>query len=117
MELARLAANTRCTNVVVLDVRGVSPVTDFFVLATGTSPRQMRTVTEEAGEYGEEHNYKPIAQSGLEGETWMLIDFVDVVMHVFNAEARSFYDLDGLWGDAQRVEWQDGQQAPAASTK
>jgi len=107
IEIARLAANTRCSNVVVLDVRGVSPVTDFFVLATGTSPRQMRSVTDEAGEYGEEHNFKPIAQSGMEGETWMLIDFVDVVMHIFNAEARAFYDLDSLWGDAPRVEWQE----------
>ncbi len=113
VELAKLAANTRCSNVNVLDVRGLSPITDFFVLATGTSPRQMRSVTDEAGEFGEERNYKPISQSGIEGETWMLIDFVDVVMHVFNGEARAFYDLDSLWGDAQRVEWQDGQQTAA----
>ena len=110
IEIARLAANTRCSNVVVLDVRGVSPVTDFFVLATGTSARQMRSVTDEAAEYGEEHNFKAIAQSGMEGETWMLVDFVDVVMHVFNGEARAFYDLDSLWGDAPRVGW---EQAPS----
>jgi ribosome-associated protein len=113
IEIARLAANTRCSNVVVLDVRGVSPVTDFFVLATGTSARQMRSVTDEAAEYGEEHNFKAIAQSGMEGETWMLVDFVDVVMHVFNGEARAFYDLDSLWGDAPRVGW---EQAPSTQT-
>lgn len=105
IEIARLAANTRCTNVVILDVRGLSPVTDFFVLATGTSPRQMRTVCDDAAEYGEEHQNRALALSGTEGESWMLIDFVDVVLHVFNAEARAFYDLDSLWGDAPRVEW------------
>ncbi len=112
VEIARLAANTRCTNVVILDVRGLSPVTDFMVLATGTSPRQMRTVTDEAGEYGEQHRFTPLTQSGLQGEMWMLIDFVDVVMHVFNPEARAFYDLDSLWGDAARVEWQQPAPAP-----
>jgi ribosome-associated protein len=105
-DVARLAADTRCINVVVLDVRGLSPVTDYFVLATGTSPRQMRTVCEEAGELGENSGYAPLGESGLEGESWMLIDFVDVVFHAFSAEARAFYDLDGLWGDAAKVEWE-----------
>src|SRR5207253_5184507 len=82
-DLAALAANTRCNNVVVLDVRGLSPVTDFFVLATGTSPRQMRSITQEAAEFGDERGFHPLAQSGAEGQTWMLIDFVDVVLHVF----------------------------------
>src|SRR5207244_3522083 len=99
-ELANLAANTRCTNVVVLDVSGISPVTDFFVLATGTSPRQMRSVTEEAAEFGQNKGFIPLATSGTDGQTWMLIDFFDVVFHVFNAESRAFYDLDSLWGDA-----------------
>jgi ribosome-associated protein len=107
IEVAKLAANTRCTNVVVLDVRGVSPITDFFVLATGTSPRQMRTVCDDAAEFGGQNGFQALTQSGVEGETWMLIDFVDVVMHVFNAEARLFYDLESLWGDAPRVPWQD----------
>ena len=114
IDVAKLAASTRCNNVVILEVRGISPITDFFVLATGTSPRQMRTVCDEAAELGEEHQFAPLAQCGQEGETWMLIDFVDVVLHVFNAESRAFYDLDNLWGDAPRVQWQDGQPAPAA---
>jgi ribosome-associated protein len=109
IDLAKLAASTRCSNVVILDVRGISPITDFFVLATGTSPRQMRTVCDDAAEFGQENGFHPLTQSGVEGETWMLIDFVDVVMHVFNGQARSFYDLESLWGDAPRVEWQETQ--------
>jgi ribosome-associated protein len=103
---ARLAANTRCHSVVVLDVSRVSPVTDFFVLATGTSARQMRTVVDEIGEMGEPQGYRPFSMAGYEGESWILADFIDVVVHVFSPDARQFYDLDGLWGDAVRVEWQ-----------
>ena len=112
IEAARLAANTRCHNVVVLDVRGLSPVTDYFVLATGTSARQMRSVVDDLAEFGEGRDYAPLTTSGTDGEAWMLIDFVDVVVHVFDQESRQFYDLDNLWGDARRVEWNDAP-APA----
>jgi len=101
-----LAANTRCHNVVLLDVRGISPVTDYLLLATGTSPRQMRTVCDDLAEWAGERGVRPYNNADdQESESWMLVDFVDVVVHVFNTESRSFYDLDGLWGDAKRVEW------------
>ena len=110
IDAARLAANTRCHNVILLDVRGISPVTDYMIVATGTSPRQMRSVCDEIAEMGEKVNYTPLASNGMEGETWMLIDFVDVVVHVFSNDARQFYDLDNLWGDAAKVDW-NGQPA------
>jgi ribosome-associated protein len=106
IEAARLAANTHCNNIAVLDVRGLSPITDFFVIATGTSARQMRSVADEIEEMGEPKNFTPIGRNGYEGESWILTDFVDVVIHIFNGEARGYYDLDGLWGDAPRVDWQ-----------
>jgi ribosome-associated protein len=99
----------------VLDVRGISPVTDYLVLATGTSPRQMKTVCDDLTEMADQRGVRAIGQNGLEGETWMLTDFVDVVVHVFNHEARAFYDLDGLWGDAQRVDWNAGAAPPPAN--
>ena len=107
IEAARMAANTRCTNVVVLDVDGLSPVTDFLVLATGTSSRQMRSVCDDLSEMAVERRHRPFGSDGLTGETWMLVDFVDVVFHVFNPESRAFYDLDNLWGDAKPVEWKE----------
>ncbi|HEY7118590.1 MAG TPA: ribosome silencing factor [Tepidisphaeraceae bacterium] len=107
-----MAANTRCHNVVVLDVRGLSPVTDFYVLATGTSARQMRTVMDDLEELGQARRFAPLSRSGYEGETWLLCDMVDVVVHVFNQDSRQFYDLDNLWGDAKRVEWKP-EAAPA----
>lgn len=106
IEAARHAANTRCTNVVVLDLTGLSPVCDFFVLATGTSTRQMRTVADEIAELAEQQKFSPLASSGYEGESWILVDCVDIVVHIFNAQTRSYYDLDNLWGDAKPVEWQ-----------
>ncbi len=113
VEAARLAANTRCTNVAVLDVSRVSPVTDFFVIATGSSGRQMRSVAEEIEELGRPQGFKALGRHGHEGDSaWMLTDFVDVVIHIFSPEARGYYDLDGLWGDAGIVDWQTG--APPA---
>jgi ribosome-associated protein len=105
IEVARLASNTRCHNVAVMEVSGLSPVTDFFVLATGTSARQMRTACDEVQELGENQNFKPFLTSGYEGESWILVDFIDVVFHVFNQESRAYYDLDNLWGDAKKIDW------------
>ncbi len=74
----------------------------------------MRSVCDEAGEFGDTQNYAPLSLSGMEGDTWMLIDFVDVVLHVFNQESRMFYDLDGLWGDAKKVDWSEQAVAVGA---
>ena len=107
IQSARLAANTNCQNVVVLDVSAVSPVTDFLILATGTSPRQMQTVCDEVEEAGEGQDFKAFSRVGDDSASWTCIDFVHVVLHVFSQDARSYYDLDGLWGDAKPVEWRE----------
>jgi ribosome-associated protein len=97
---------------VLLDVRAISPVTDYMVLATGTSARQMRSVCDDLAELAQQRGDRALSDNGLEGESWMLIDFVHVVVHVFSQEARQFYDLDSLWGDAKRIEWKPA--APSA---
>ena len=112
--LARCCAENRCRDVAVLDLRGLSPVTDFFVLATGTSARQMKAVADHVVETGQERGEKPFGVEGAEGSKdaaparWVLVDFVDVVIHVFTEESRSYYDLELLWGDAPRVDWKRG---------
>ena len=113
IDAARLAAQTRCTDVVVLDVSRVSPVTDFFLIATGSSGRQMRAVVDQVEELGRPAGFKALGRHGHEGDsTWMLTDFVDLVVHVFSPEGRGYYDLDGLWGDAAVVDWQTGAPPP-----
>jgi ribosome-associated protein len=112
VRLARACAENRCRDVVILDLRNLSPVTDFFVLATGTSARQMGAVVQRAIEAAAALGDRPF---GVEGETsgwWALLDFVDVVMHVFADEARRYYDLGLLWGDAKRINWQRGWKRP-----
>jgi ribosome-associated protein len=107
VESARHFAATRCHNVVVLDMQGLSPITDFMVIGTGTSPRQMRTVVDQLEEIAAPKGHHKLSRSGDETSQWIVVDFVDVVCHVFSQEARHFYDLDNLWGDAKRVEWED----------
>jgi ribosome-associated protein len=113
IDAARLAASTHCSNVVILDVRGLSPITDFLVIATGTSPIQMRSVAQEVTEMAEARGDRALSTSGLEAGSWILADFIDIVLHLFSPEARLYYDLDNLWGDARRVEW---QEQPIASS-
>ena len=66
----------------------------------------MRTVAEQIEELGTPRNYDAFSRSGYEGESWILVDFIDVIVHVFRQDARVYYDLDNLWGDAKKVEWQ-----------
>jgi ribosome-associated protein len=114
IESARHFAATRCQNVVVLDMQGLSPITDFMVIGTGTSPRQMRTVIDQLEEIADPKGHHKLSRSGDETSQWIVVDFVDVVCHVFNPDARQFYDLDNLWGDAKRVEW---EQTPASEAR
>ena len=103
LQAARLAKDTKCHSVAVLDVTGLSPVCDFIVLATGTSNRQMRSVAQDLWEFGAASGNPAFRTGGLDGDSWIIIDCVHVVIHVFSQDARMFYDLDNLWGDAKRT--------------
>ena len=104
---ARLCADLKCRDVRVLDVAGLSPVTDFFVLATAAGQRQMKTVARETAELGPQYDLKAMGRGHRDdpNDRWTAIDLVDVIVHVFSEEARLFYDLDNLWGDAREVLW------------
>lgn len=106
IDMARLIEDDRSDDIVLLDVRGRSPVTDFFIIATGTSDRQRRTVAEDVVKHARAHGQPVLSVSGLEQPDWVLADLVDIVVHVFDPAARKFYDLDSLWGDAPRIRWQ-----------
>ena len=106
IDLAQLAEQTRCHNIVLLDVRQKSPVTKYFLIATGTSDRQRRTVGDELIALGKQSGFPAWRSNGYETAKWIVIDFVDVVAHVFEEASREFYDLEMLWGDCPRVQWQ-----------
>lgn len=102
---ARIAQERHCTDIVVLDLRGLSSATDYFVIATGTSDRQMRTVADEVSQVAREQDMYRFGRAGYEQGRWILLDFVDVVIHLFDPEYRQFYDLELLWGDAEKVDF------------
>ena len=101
---AKIAAERHCSDIVVLDLTGMSPATDYFVIATGTSNRQMRTVADEISEAARECGLQRFGRAGYEQARWILLDYVDVVVHIFDSEYRNYYDLELLWGDARRLE-------------
>jgi ribosome-associated protein len=100
---AKVAASRHCSDIVVLDLRGKSPATDYFVIATGTSDRQMRTVADEVCEAAKKRGLQRFGRAGYEQARWILLDFIDVVIHIFDSEYRDYYDLELLWGDAEKL--------------
>lgn len=103
---ARLLADDKCEGVQVLDVRNLSQVTDYIVIGSGTSERQMRSVLMHVEELGEQSGFPAFRASDDERATWLLADFVDVVVHIFEPNTRAHYDLEMLWGDGPRVAWE-----------
>lgn len=99
-----LADNKKAEDIVILDVRRVSSVTDYFVICTGTSEPHLRAVVEEiTGRLRADHSIRPRATDGTLHTAWVVLDFFDVIVHVMRAETRAHYDVEGLWGDAPRV--------------
>jgi ribosome-associated protein len=108
-EIALLAAEAaeekKATDVVVLDVAETLVITSYFVVATGTSDRQVRSIAEQVEDtLRETAGIKPIGREGEREGKWVLLDFADVVVHVFQPEERDFYRLEKLWSDAPRLD-------------
>jgi ribosome-associated protein len=104
---ARAAAGKTDAATVVLDVGDVLSITTWFVFTSGNNPRQVRTIAEEVElVVAEAGGPRPRRVEGLDALQWVLIDYGDFVVHVFHSDARKFYDLERLWGDVPRLEWQ-----------
>ncbi len=99
-----LADNKKAENIVILDLREVSSVTDYFVICTGTSEPHLRAIMDEITDrLREGHGLRPRAMDGALHTAWVVLDFFDVIVHVMRSDVREHYDLEGLWGDAPRV--------------
>jgi ribosome-associated protein len=106
IEMARLLDDRHAEEILVLDLRTLSPVTDYFLIATGTSDRQMRALADELKDLGRRVGQKVWQVAGRETGSWIVMDFVDVVVHLFNQSLRTYYDLELIWGEAPRVSWE-----------
>jgi ribosome-associated protein len=94
----------KAVDLLLLDLRGISDATDFFLLASGTSDTHVRSIAEHVLDAFREQGLRPSHVEGLRGGRWVLIDCIDFVVHVFHPAAREFYRLDRLWGDAPASE-------------
>ncbi len=103
---AQVADSFRGQNTVVLDLTGITPITDFFVLTTGTSRRQNHAIAEEVDDVLNREGSQRIGLEGYQDSGWILQDYGDVVLHVFTPETREMYDLESLWADAEPIDWQ-----------
>ena len=103
--IAALCQEKLATDVTILDMRGVCDFTDFFVIATGRNPRQTKAIYDEvSGTLKKEHRLLPRSTAGLVEASWIVADYLDVVLHLFTPETRGYYRLEDLWSDVPSVE-------------
>jgi ribosome-associated protein len=104
---ARAAAAKQAEHITILDVHGLIVITDYFVICSGAMERQVRTIVEEIERALRDLGRKPVRREGESERRWVLLDYVDLVVHVFTEQEREYYDLERLWGDAPRSAWED----------
>ena len=112
----RLADNRKAENIVVLDVREISSITDYFVIASGTTEPHLRAISDEIiTGVVDELGVKPRAIDGSLETAWLVLDYFDVIVHIMRQDVRGHYDLESLWGDAPRVRSRKKTAKAAAS--
>lgn len=102
---ARIADGKRATDIVVAYIREQIHITDYFVVCTVTNRRQMKAVSSEVQKIFKQMKILPLSVEGEEQATWVLLDYNDVVIHIFQPRQREYYALEILWGDAPDVDW------------
>mgnify|MGYP003576195110 FL=1 len=102
--LIRFALDRKACDLVVLDVHDLTSIADYFIVCSGRSDRQVQSIAQGVEENAAEEGFRPFAVEGTQRGHWALIDFSDVIVHIFYEPVREFYDLDGLWGHAPRAE-------------
>jgi ribosome-associated protein len=112
---AAAASAKKGEDIVALDVGDILSITDAFVIASATNTRQVRTIVDEIEQAMKEHAAtSPTSVEGLDDATWVLLDYGDMVVHVFLDETRAYYELERLWSDAPRIDWE--QLVPASQS-
>ena len=106
---AEFALSKKAENVIAMDLRGLTTTCDFFVICNGTSDVQVKAIADAINDGLAAEGEKPWHIEGYEGRRWILLDYVDVVVHVFDEETRDYYQLERLWGDARTTEFTDPQ--------
>ncbi len=103
---ARIAADNKGRDILVLDLRPCTPLFDYFVIVTGTSRRQIHTLAEEIDAGLQAEGDERMGIEGYEASKWVVQDYGDIVIHVFDPDTRDYYKLEELWADAGKVDWE-----------
>lgn len=106
-ELAELALSKKAENIKILDLRKLTTIADFFVICTGSSDTHVKAIADTIIVGSKKFDERPWHKEGTEHKSWVLLDYVEVVVHVFLNETRNFYSLEKLWGDAEITEVKD----------
>ena len=114
VDAARLLNDYDCEEIVVFDVGGISQVTRYIVIASGTSDRQIKTLAGKVRELASDRDFPSFGSDRDAASTWLVLDFFDVMVHLFEPVTRAHYDLEMLWGDAERVVWREKKVKPPA---
>ncbi|HEX8491032.1 MAG TPA: ribosome silencing factor, partial [Chthoniobacterales bacterium] len=108
---ANLAANKKAEDIVILDLQGISTFTDFFVICSGTSEPHLKAIAGEVeGRLKDDHGVRAVSVDGFPASQWIVVDYMQVIVHVFHREKREFYSLEDLWGDAPRLAWEAAEE-------
>ena len=109
---ANAAGDIKAENIRVWDMRGISNLTDYMIVCSGTSMPQLRAILRDvAGEVFEKYGVKPTMTEGKADTRWVVLDYIDVMVHVMDQELREYYGLEDLWKDAKEVTWQAASEA------
>ncbi len=106
-KMAKLALTKKAEDVISMDLRGLVSTCDFFVICHGTTDVHVKAIADAIEDGLREVDEKPWHVEGTEGKRWILLDYVNVVVHVFDPETRDYYQLERLWGDAQIQKYED----------
>lgn len=112
LSCAELALDKKALDPTILEVAGLSSLTDYIVIVSGTSDRHVQAVAENVRvELKQRHSIRPLAVEGMDEGRWVLLDYGEVMVHVFQPEVRRFYDLEGLWSEAEELPVTTGEPA------
>jgi ribosome-associated protein len=103
---AKVAADNKGRDILVLDMRSCTPLFDYFIISTGTSRRQIHTITEETDAALRAEDDTRLGIEGYQASKWIVQDYGDIVIHVFDPDTRDYYKLEELWADAKKVDWE-----------
>ena len=110
MEAARSALAKKAKNTLVLELKGLAVFTDYFVICSGESTTQVKAIAEHIESEFVKHALKPLSIEGLRYAHWVLMDYGDVIVHIFEDQTRAYYELEKLWLDAPRIDVEEGGQ-------